>query len=102
MTALMTDKNVMIQLHSRYGAFHCWELCLDEVKVADIRESMVKNKKLPLVESVNNSLRPPPVLDLRVAEGFDLSLVRLLFRICWIRLTSVGCAGCCDRVGHVF
>ena len=55
-----------------------WEMLVGDVKVVDIRESTEKNNSLGCAPQQNTWYPKPPkrrVLDIKVAEGFDSSLV---------------------------
>lgn len=59
-------------------SIYVWEMLVGDVKVADIRESTEKNDSLGCAPQTNTWYPKPPkrrVLDIKVAEGFDSSLV---------------------------
>ncbi|EYE99233.1 uncharacterized protein EURHEDRAFT_374292 [Aspergillus ruber CBS 135680] len=61
-------------------SIYIWELLVGDVKVADIRESKERNGSLGCAPQTNTWYPKPPkrrVLDIKVAEGFDSSLVAL-------------------------
>lgn len=61
-------------------SIYIWEMLVGEIKVADIRESTVKNDSLGSAPRQYTWYHKPPkrrVLDIKVAEGFNASLVSL-------------------------
>lgn len=71
------DNTVEVKVHDMGNA--AWAGCSATVKgqkVLDIRESMTMNKTLPRVwAQADISLMPRQILEVLVAEGFDMSLV---------------------------
>lgn len=61
-------------------SIYVWEMVMGDVKVADIRESTERNDSLGCAPQTNTWFPKPPkrrILDIKVAEGFDSSLVSL-------------------------
>lgn len=61
-------------------SIYIWEMLVGEIKVADIRESTVKNDSLGSAPRQYTWYPKPPkrrILDIKVAEGFNASLVSL-------------------------
>lgn len=61
--------------------WHEFSVTVDGQKVGDIRENMEMNKTTPTMANSttwSKGMPPRPVLDVLVAEGFDISLVGLL------------------------
>ncbi|ODM14440.1 hypothetical protein SI65_10175 [Aspergillus cristatus] len=83
------DNLVEFSMSMHYGTFdmivskesiYIWEMLVGDVKVADIRESTVKNDSLGCAPQQNTWYPKPPkrrALDIKVAEGFDASLAAL-------------------------
>lgn len=75
------DNTVEVKVHDMGNA--AWAGCSATVKgqkVLDIRESMTMNKTLPRVwAQADISLMPRQILEVLVAEGFDMSLVSAIW-----------------------
>ncbi|KAL1989259.1 hypothetical protein VTN96DRAFT_21 [Rasamsonia emersonii] len=75
------DKTVKLVVHCKNAyALPNYEVMMGDRVVADFRESVVKSKTLTTLpcSHLERPYRPRPILDLRVAEGVDLSLATLI------------------------
>lgn len=72
------DNMVHLAVHRVSPVYRVYEVRVAGVKVADIRESMERNRSVPtsLYNSCGGMLPPRLVMEVLVAENFDLSLVR--------------------------
>lgn len=93
-------------------SIYVWEMVVGDSKVADIRENTERNDSLGCAPQPNTWYPKPPkrrVLDIKVAEGFDTSLVSsivyLHYVVClrsasrhWLQLFS--CTYCIALLRH--
>ncbi|KAJ5207452.1 hypothetical protein N7491_001918 [Penicillium cf. griseofulvum] len=77
-----SERDRMVTVEVRETGCFAWQgfsASIRGQKVVDVRESMTMNKKLPKATSQGDvSLMPRQVLEILVAEGFDLSLAALI------------------------
>ena len=99
----------MVEVEVRDMDTAAWTGCSATVKgqkVLDIRESITMNRSLPKGRAKGDvSLMPRQILEITVAEGFDMSLVSALSIVktqtkMKMKLTYSGCAYCCSNGGY--
>jgi hypothetical protein len=102
------EKDVTIQVQVIESmAFTEYAALVDGQKVVDVRESLTMNKSLPTARAraaSNHSLLPRQILEVLVAENFDLSLVSTFSRNSVVTLRLIvdrsGCPYSCTHGRH--